>query len=55
MMVNIEVMVIWNIMLCCLLDTDILEEPTAVIFSVYGSSLLVPNKPHGIRFQVSVI
>jgi hypothetical protein len=43
MIVNVKVIIIWNVMSCGLLDSDILEEPTTCIFSVEGS-LLIPRK-----------
>jgi hypothetical protein len=44
MAVNVKVIIIWNVMSRGLLDSDILEEPTTCIFSVKGSSLLIPRK-----------
>jgi len=44
MIVHVKVIIIWNVMSYGLLDSDVLEEPTTCIFSVEGSSLLIPRK-----------
>ena len=44
MLVNVKVIIIWNVVSRGLLNSDVLEEPTTFIFSVVGSSLLVPRK-----------